>query len=138
MIVPEAPTIIPLFVPANDIEFKFDVTLEFETVDHTPFEYFNNLPDWPAAKAVVASTAQTERSAVVLLLVATVHLVPSYCKILPDFPTAQPLDVPLNEIAFISVDKPLVEVDQVVPVLLSKTPVDPIAQLADFDGAATP
>ena len=138
MIVPDPPTMIPFDVPAKDIEFKFALTLLLETEDQAPPEYFNNLPACPEAKAVVASTAQTASKVVILLFVAAAHLTPSYLIILPDFPTAQPLDVPLNEIALISVDNPLVVVDQVVPVLLSKTPVAPIAQLDDFDGAATP
>ena len=136
--VPDPPTIIPLVVPANDIAFKLSDTLEFDTVLQEPPVYFNNRPDAPAAKAVVASTAQTEYKVIVLLLVAAAHFVPSYLRILPLFPTAQPLLIPLKDMALISLVNPLVAVDQVVPVLLNKTPPAPIAQFAVLEGAATP
>ena len=97
--VPEPPTIIPFVVPAKEIEFKFALTLLFVTDDQEPPVYFNKRPEAPEAKAVVASTAHTAYKVVVLLLVAAVHVVPLYCKILPLFPTAHPLFVPLKEMA---------------------------------------
>ena len=78
IMVPDPPTIIPLVVPANDIAFKLSETLEFVTVLQEPPVYFNNRPAAPAAKAVVASTAQTEYKEVPLLFVAAAHFVPSY------------------------------------------------------------
>ena len=138
IMVPDPPTIIPLDVPANDIANKLSETAEFDTVLQEDPVYFNNRPAKPAAKAVVASTAQTENKEVPLLFVAAAHFVPSYLRILPLFPTAQPLLIPLKDIALISLDNPLVTVDQVVPVLLNNTPPAPIAQFDVLEVAATP